>query len=306
MNKPTFIISFDCEGKWGMIDHLSEQNSNLLTNERLNDVYSNITDIMNIFNIKGTFAFVGAFTMTKEEFINLNHFFNNKSWLKRLLKDVENNKFDGWLNPKALDIVRSKKIHEIASHSFSHLPLSESLIDKKMFIDEMKKMQIIMNLKDIDISTFIYPRNIAGFISELNQFGIKGYRQNYFGNDSYLLGKAKSFLSELNITQKAQEHSLYQEPIKIPSGYFLNWRSKLRKSIPISVSIKRWERAINDAIVNNRVIHLWTHPHNFITGNKQYKLFENILKIVSEARDERKINILTQNEYCRMIASERL
>ena len=109
MNKPTFIISFDCEGKWGMIDNLSEQNSNLLTNERLNDTYSNIIDIMKIFDIKGTFAFVGAFTMTKEEFINWNHFFNNKSWLKRFLHDVEINKFDGWLNPKALDIVRSKK-----------------------------------------------------------------------------------------------------------------------------------------------------------------------------------------------------
>ena len=92
MNKPTFIISFDCEGKWGMIDNLSEQNSNLLTNERLNDTYSNIIDIMKIFDIKGTFAFVGAFTMTKEEFINWNHFFNNKSWLKRFLHDVEINK----------------------------------------------------------------------------------------------------------------------------------------------------------------------------------------------------------------------
>ena len=109
-------------------------------------------------------------------------------------------------------------------------------------------------------------------------------------------------MSELNILQRAQNHSTNEQLIKIPSGYFLNWRSHLRKKVPISVTIKRWEHAINNAIKNNSVIHLWTHPHNFINGNNQYKLFEKILSFVARARDEKKISILTQKDYCKKLS----
>ena len=155
MSKATFIISFDCEGKWGMVD-LSQNNSQLFSNERLNNAYSDIISIMKHYNIKGTFGFVGAFTMTQEEYFNNTHLFNeliinNKPYLKSFLIDAENKIFDGWMNPKTLDIVRTNKNHEIASHGFSHLPLSESIIDQKTFLDEMSKMKKIMESKNIRI-----------------------------------------------------------------------------------------------------------------------------------------------------------
>ena len=308
MSKATFIISFDCEGKWGMVD-LSQNNSQLFSNERLNNAYSDIISIMKHYNIKGTFGFVGAFTMTQEEYFNNTHLFNeliinNKPYLKSFLIDAENKIFDGWMNPKTLDIVRTNKNHEIASHGFSHLPLSESIIDQKTFLDEMSKMKKIMESKNIRIKTLIYPRNKVGFTSELSQFGIKGYREDFFGSNSPLFGKTKSFMSEFNIFQKAQKHSKYQNPIKIPSGYFLNWRSHYREKIPVSITTKRWENIVKNAIQNNSVIHLWTHPHNFITGKNQFMLFEKILKIVSEARNQNKLNIMTQNEYCLSILNE--
>jgi hypothetical protein len=39
MLKPTFIIWFDCEGKWGAADHISARQRRILTNERLNLAY---------------------------------------------------------------------------------------------------------------------------------------------------------------------------------------------------------------------------------------------------------------------------
>ena len=49
------------------------------------------------------------------------------------------------------------------------------------------------------------------------------------------------------------------------------------------------------------MIHLWTHPHNFITGHQQFMLLENILKMVREAEKDHKIKVLTQEEYCQFI-----
>ena len=307
MNKPIFIISFDCEGKWGMIDHLSDEYAELLSNKRLNQAYLDILKIMELYEIRGTFAFVGALTLSIEEYNNRRDYFkevliNGKSWINRFLLDSEKSFFDGWLNPRAFEIVKSKKIHEIASHSFTHLPLSEKLISKKDFIDEMTKMKKVMELKNQEINTFIYPRNNIGFTSELDQFGIKGYRENLFQKNNNLFGKIKSFSSEFNIFQHAQNHSTKEKLIKIPAGYFLNWRYNHRKKVPISLTIKRWESIIKNAIKNNSVVHLWTHPHNFINGHQQFELFDKVLKLVSKARDEKKINILTQEEYCKRLS----
>ena len=218
-------MSLDCEGKWGMAD-LTMEHREALTNERLNEAYSKLTEILQLYQIKATFAFVGAFTMTMSEFKERQDWFsevsiNGRQWLNNFEKDMEVNQFDGWLNPKALDIVRSSNIHELASHGFTHLPLSESLINRETFLNQMNRMRQIMTLKDIDISTFVYPRNMVGYPSELKLFGIKGYRMNLFQNYKQFMQKPKSLLNEINLFQSAQNHSVLEEIIRIPSGYFL-------------------------------------------------------------------------------------
>ena len=40
-----FIISFDCEGKWG-IDELNSHHEYYFTNDRLNKAYEKITNIL--------------------------------------------------------------------------------------------------------------------------------------------------------------------------------------------------------------------------------------------------------------------
>ena len=307
MKEAIFILSFDCEGKWGMIDMLTEEIRTALTNERLNEVYSDLTKILKLYQINASFAFIGAFMMTISEYQNRRDWFsedkiNGRPWLDEFKKDAESKQFDGWLNPKSLEIIRSSNMHEIAAHGFTHLPLAESLISRNAFLSEMNFMQKVMNLKDIYPRTFVYPRNIVGYPSELKSFGIKGFRADFFQKFNRVMQKPISLLSEFNLLQSAQEHAISEEIIEIPSGYFLNWRSHVRKKIPISVSTQRWKHAIQDAITHKKVIHLWTHPHNFITGDQQFKLFENILRMVSEANKENKIRVLTQNEYCQFIS----
>jgi hypothetical protein len=50
------------------------------------------------------------------------------------------------------------------------------------------------------------------------------------------------------------------------------------------------------------VVHLWFHPHNLITGPSTATLLEAVLSEVATLRDAGKIQVLTQNQYCREMA----
>ena len=57
----TFILSLDCEGKWGVADHLDAQTHRSLADARLRAAYRDILAALDRYDIAATFAFVGLF-----------------------------------------------------------------------------------------------------------------------------------------------------------------------------------------------------------------------------------------------------
>ncbi len=309
MRQPVFIISFDCEGKWGVADNITEYDCHILTNQNLNLAYQRLVDILDKRGLKATFAFVGAFTMSFDEFqANCGWFkdipFNGKNWLARFRKDMAEKTLDGWLNPIPFEIVKHKQQHEIASHGFTHLPLSKNLISEEAFQHEMKAISMLSEMKGLSFDTFIYPRNLVGYPYLLRAYNFIGYRDSLYGERTRLK-RIRYLLDELNIKQTAQVHGTLEENlVKIPPGYFLNWRVHLRRMIPLSIITRRWRHAIEKAIENNEVIHLTSHPQDFIDGDSQYRLFDEILKFVAKKQRNGEILNLTQYEYSNMILKE--
>ena len=317
MMPPIFMISFDCEGKWGLADNIDEIHDSAITNENLNIVYQRLIKILNRYEIKGTFAFVGAFTMSIAEYHAHKDWFldvciDGKAWNQIFKQHASNKLFDGWLNPEAFKIVESESTHEIAAHGFSHLLLSESIIERSDFIEEMRLLKQVSAFTGRELKTFIYPRNQIGYIDELQKAGFLGYREAYMSHFlsnnpmGQFVKRLERLATEFNVFAKAQNHSHADRLVAIPSGRFLNWRSGLRNKIPRSLTIKRWNHIINEAIHNNKVVHLYTHPHNFITGDHMFELLEAILKLISEAKNNKEINNLTQEEYVELILKSQL
>jgi len=58
----------------------------------------------------------------------------------------------------------------------------------------------------------------------------------------------------------------------------LNWRSGARRALPASWTARSWRETLDAAVRNGRVAHLWSHPHNFVTGEGMFELLEAILK----------------------------
>ena len=302
----TFIISFDCEGKWGVADHLNDRLRVALTNKNLNRAYRKLIEILDSWQIKASFAFVGAFTMSVEEYQAQRELFtevyvNGKSWLQPFKQEVARQQYEGWLNPQPFQTVVSETQHEIAAHGFSHCPLAETLISREDFNYEIECLKRVAAFRGREAMTFIYPRNLIGYPEELRRMGFTGYRDGLRESPVNKLDKAyqkiRNLAQEFQVYEQAQTHAKPGGFITIPPGVFLNWRDGLRAAIPLSVTIQRWQHLINDAIKHQRVVHLYSHPHNFITGQDMYFLLEKVLKMVSEALRRQEMVNVTQKEY---------
>lgn len=297
---PTFILSFDCEGKWGLADQISEYHTKTITNENLIATYSRLADILEKYNVVATFAFVGAFMMSVEDFYQNEEWFQpirtrDGNWLSRFQSAKDKDQFDGWFAPECLQIIRNSHMdHEIGLHGFSHVPLSEDLIDLRTFQQEMELGLKCSAMFGETVKTLVYPRNLIGYVDHLSNYGYLGFR-DALGTKA----KARKLLDELNLRQNSHPHAHAASGVcKIPGGYFLNWRKGIRSWVPSFVTHARWKNILNDAVNHSGVAHMWIHPHNFIDGNEQFELFEQIIKLASAHIHQGRIVNLTQSSYC--------
>ena len=298
MSSGSVTFTFDCEGKWGMMDHPRDWDSQL-TQNNLNEAYEFILSTLHENNISATFAFVGAFTETRENFLNESLLKltskNHMSWLKNSKDKIINKAEEGWFMPDLLEMVRSYNTHELATHSYTHIPFD--MLDAEDAIIELGLVKHWAEKKNIDCKTIVYPRNIIKHTSLLNDFGIFGYRDE----PKDILPKRfhkiiKTLAEEICIFKKAQQVEKLEQS-KIPGGVFINWRYGFRNLIPSSVSLLKYKSIINDAKLRRRMAHFWIHPHNFITSPSTKKLFINLCEEVSIQRDNQTLVVKKQNDY---------
>ena len=82
----------------------------------------------------------------------------------------------------------------------------------------------------------------------------------------------------------------------ISGDFFINWRNGGRKIIPVGVSYRRAKKVIDDAIATGGVVNFWLHPHNLITGDRQFDLLRMIVEYVSKLDKEGMIESCTQKD----------
>ena len=277
--RPTFIISFDCEGNWGMMDHLMEHGR--LSSAELVATYERLLALLDRHQVKATFAFVGAFTMSAEEARDNLPLFTEvgpraRLWLAPFMEDLQSRRTDGWFAPAAVAAVKRSRQHELGSHGFSHLPLVEGELGLQDFDRELASVRKTAAFTDEKELTLVYPRNQIGYSRELARHGFVGYRDTLAVRKHQRSPRWRHLFDEVNPFPASQEHG--GEDARIPAGRMLNWRSGARGAIPIAWTARLWRKTIEDALRTGGTAHLWSHPHNFITGRDMFDLFDSVLK----------------------------
>lgn len=298
----TFILSLDCEGKWGMADHIGPQHDSI-TCGTLTATYQDLCDLLREHGVTATFAFVSAFAMNEQERTAFAPHIGKAEgavgdWLAAYRQASARGNLSGWHCPDALDRVRAAG-HEIANHGFRHMPFGGPGMDAALMAEEINEANAFAARQGMRLRTFIYPRNQVARPDLLRSAGLIGYREA--PRHRSRLG---SLLSEFNIGARAQPHgTVHDGLVQIPSGYFLNWQYGLRKLVPVEISRARWRSILTDACTNDRVAHLWLHPHNLITGPGTRDLLKRMLDDVTEAVSRGCLQVQTQEQYCEAILS---
>lgn len=282
----SFVISLDCEGKWGMADKIGPS-YDFITEDSLRAAYAQILSLFQAFDIRATFAFVGALALRvneREDYLSQlpdGHYEGN-SWARHYRAAKRRGNTDGWFCPDAFDMA-AEAGHEIASHGFSHIPFDDPQTDPAHLDREMELAVRLARARGVSLKTFVYPRNRVARQDILVRHGIGAYRALLPP-----MGKIMSLVRETNIFEKAQPFSPPHQPgiVELPAGYFLNWQSGLRRAIPETISVARWRSILGSAAKTGRVAHLWLHPHNIISGPQTLSLLESILIEYRTLRDK--------------------
>jgi hypothetical protein len=299
---PTFILSLDCEGKWGMADRLQPYHQRDFTSARLADAYRQLLAMLARQHLAATFAFVMAFTLSAKERDRFPVLDSRRGrddrWLSHYWRDLEAGNSEGWHCPEALDLVRDAGMHEIASHSFCHRPLGDAAIDGAGAAAELALAGEAAALKQVELRTLVFPRNHVGNLPAVRSAGYIGYRER-LQRQGGRRGQAMALFEEFAVHRPPQ-HPLDERDglVAIPPGYFFNWRFGLRQLVPPAVTVARWRNQLHRCAREGGVVHLWLHPHNLITGPSTAPVLAQVLAEVAKLRDRGELEVLTQRGYC--------
>lgn len=302
------IVSLDCEGKWGMADHLAPYIHACLTDDALAAVYRRLVQMFASYDIPATFAYVMAFLLTPTERQGFGHLLERDGrddpWMEHVWQAWEAGHTQGWFQPEALAVVLADGRHEVACHGFSHRSLADDAISAESAREELDAAQAVALVKGVELKTLVYPRNQVGHRAILRDNGFIGYREK-LSRPGGALGRIYRLAEEFNVAARAQkpEFILADGLVPIPPGFFFNWQFGSRRLVPGRVTVTRWKNLLDAAASDGGVVHLWLHPHNLITAPQTGDNLARVLAHAALLRDRGSIEIITQEQYCQRLSA---
>ncbi len=297
----SIILSLDCEGLWGVQDNMGVHEG-AVTRESMEWAYRTILRSLDRHGLRATFAFVGLFAMPPDEQLErlrvLRESPAHRVWTSAAYQDLSKGRSSGWEFTDALEWIRSSDEHEIASHSYSHLPLHEFPDSQALLELELDGVRSWAAEAGVDLRTYIFPRNQ---VSDLRtQPGtLLGFRDGPARG-----GPLAVKLHYLNPRGHAEGRpSAGSAPVAIPGGAMIQWRCGMKRWIPPRIAIQRWRSTLRDAARTGGCAHLWLHPHNLITGFRQAELLDVHLADAGKYVRSGRLITMTQEEYCRDVLS---
>jgi peptidoglycan/xylan/chitin deacetylase (PgdA/CDA1 family) len=293
----TFMLTFDCEGKWGLVDCLAPRHGRIFTTANLEQTYRRVTSLLTTYDIDATFAFTTAYCLTAQRFEMLRADLPYTSpgaqeWIRRASAAAARDGGQGWFVPACLDMVRERGRHEIGSHGFSHLPWRSSHATRADLDAELRLCRSIPEFSAQTVKTFVYPRNEIAHQELLAAREFDQYRA-----ERVATSRAANLASELNLQPRSERlAAVHGTPRAVPAGYFLNWRKGLRGCIPAALTVHRWKNLLRGATADGGIVHAWTHPENFLDGQAMFPMLEEILRFVADEREAGRLTVATSSQ----------
>jgi peptidoglycan/xylan/chitin deacetylase (PgdA/CDA1 family) len=218
---------------------------------------------------------------------------------------------------RLIESIKQAKSHEIGTHTYSHYYCLEDGQTKEQFEADLVAAITVASKKDINIKSIVFPRNQVNtnYLDVCAKHGITSFR----GNENHKIyntldkkfnkkqsTRALRFIdSYVNLTG----HNTYSINslnnlngiTNIPSSNFLRPYNKRLKMFEF-LKIARVKYAMTHAAKNNKIFHLWWHPHNFGKHmDENFKGLESVFKHYKYLNETFKYTSVTISELASLM-----
>lgn len=258
--KSSFIISLDTELYWGWRLYPNSKMAKILRKQEAKAIES-IDDLLQLFEkykIPVTWAVVGK--------VFLEH-------------------------PEIIEKILSNPIkHEIAYHSFSHVPLTECGYKTA----EVEVLEGVNLGRDFGISftSFVFPEDKIKYTQILKKYGFQIYR----GLDLAGRNENRSLPVRVKNVALSKVIAYSVKPVlkdgiwEIPSSMCLYYPSSFYNPFPDALTlVNRAKRGIERAIKQKEVFHIFWHPEDLLIRPWLLDKLEEVLRFIEIKKDQNDI-----------------
>ncbi len=264
-----FVFSLDTELAWGSVHHGGYANHEGEF-ERTRFVIDSLLNLFERYEIRGTWAVVGKLMLGKDESepsmpdgSSLNGASTEAGYNWRAEEDDH-----FWHAPDIIERIRSCPVpQEIGSHNYTHMIMGTPGADAASFDHELKACKAVADERDIELKSFVYPRNAVDHVNVLASNGFTSYRgvaPSWTWRVPGTMGKRFARLADHFLPVPGPVvHAVDEDGIvNIPASYSYLHRTGWARYVPISVRVRKSILTMRKAARSNGIFHLWTHPFN--------------------------------------------
>jgi peptidoglycan/xylan/chitin deacetylase (PgdA/CDA1 family) len=278
-----FVISLDFELFWGVRDKrtIESYGKNI---KGVREVIPALLSLCNEFDVRITFSTVGfLFAKNRTELQNYLPAEKPAYADARLspYPDIPHTGTDEYEDPyhfgySLVKLIEAEPQHEIGTHTFSHYYCLEPGQTITSFTEDLRAAKRIAEKENLNVRSLVFPRNQFNetYLEACKAEGIESYR----GNPVSWLYEARSKNDETPFRRFLRLADAY---VNI-SGHHCHDRGYVAQTIIPNVAASRFLRPYNARLASldglrlrritnsmrhaakeNKMFHLWWHPHNF-------------------------------------------
>lgn len=279
------ILSFDFEIGWGDITNgVWKQREAKGVYKRLRQVLPEMLSTMDACDFSATWATVGAMIETPQS-RDFSHLTNAQHKIVDSgIRFGEPDTFNG------IDLFESVLAamadHQIACHSYSHIPFDYAGVDGKFVREELRRFKHTLAQYHLKTSKLVFPENTEGFYTELLDSGIDKVR---VPADTFFKNRFLYLLSIAVIPPPTCKESIDSSGVTRHYGSMLFNDAGNAHRIPLLE--RRIILGLNNVVTKNHDLHIWAHPFNFAESEQLLKSFKKMIERIAVLRDQGKLQI---------------
>ena len=293
------VISVDAELGWGFHDY-DEPPVDRVENGRRG--WQTLLALFDRFEVPATWAVVGHLLLDDCDGVHADHP-SPPNWFERE-RTTWRDRPDLRFGPDLVEAIRdSPTDHEIGSHSFSHVIFTDPAVTDRIADAECRRARQLGREWNLDLESFVYPRNEVGHRDALAGAGFRTYRgrtpiPSSLRHTLESLARGRSLL----VNPSVDEYGLVNVPASTFCFAFEGRMRSIAELVWDDPIVHLAKSGIDQAVDGDGVFHLWLHPNNLTTQRDVHRI-RRILAYVDRRRTDSSLTVETMGAVGRRVSA---